>query len=263
MKQEINETLRAIIVDAVDGTPVPDLDDIVRVLGSVWFAELTFWSGGLTDATAMADHLARAAHPLRLGARRCRRTRGPGPARDGTGPRRSFPKLGRPRADLKSPKCVLLGRSSRRREWSSGVVTDPRFERTRALRHRTSWRGSSATPPCIECPATAPPPRIARAHHLPGDVRADADRSGHRTSAPRPLRPPPTTSSRTRAAVGIDPATADLFPYDLAATIVGCVATILAYRFFAGPLALVITLALLAGGESPGVGAGSRRRART
>ena len=61
VKQEINDTLRAIIVDAVDGTPVPDLDDVVRVLGSVWFAELTFWSGGLTDATAMADHLARAA----------------------------------------------------------------------------------------------------------------------------------------------------------------------------------------------------------
>jgi TetR/AcrR family transcriptional regulator, cholesterol catabolism regulator len=61
VKQEITQTLRAIIVDAVDGTPVPDLDDVVRVLGSVWFAELTFWSGGLTDASAMADHLARAA----------------------------------------------------------------------------------------------------------------------------------------------------------------------------------------------------------
>jgi AcrR family transcriptional regulator len=60
-KHEINETLRAIIIDAVDGTPVPDLDDVVRVLGSVWFAELTFWSGGLTDASAMTDHLARAA----------------------------------------------------------------------------------------------------------------------------------------------------------------------------------------------------------
>jgi AcrR family transcriptional regulator len=61
VKHEINETLRAIIVDAVDGTPIPDLDDVVRVLGSVWFAELTFWSGGLTDANAMAEHLARAA----------------------------------------------------------------------------------------------------------------------------------------------------------------------------------------------------------
>src|SRR5262249_35278100 len=61
LKHEINDTLRAIIVDAVDATLVPDLDDIVRVLGSVWFAELTFWSGALTDAQAMADNLARAA----------------------------------------------------------------------------------------------------------------------------------------------------------------------------------------------------------
>jgi hypothetical protein len=61
VKHEINETLRAIIVDAVGTTPVTDLDDIVRVLGSVWFAELTFWSSALTDAQAMADNLARAA----------------------------------------------------------------------------------------------------------------------------------------------------------------------------------------------------------
>jgi hypothetical protein len=64
VKQEINDTLRAIIVDAVNGAPVPDLDDIVSVLGSVWFAELTFWSGGLTDASTMADNLARAASLL-------------------------------------------------------------------------------------------------------------------------------------------------------------------------------------------------------
>jgi AcrR family transcriptional regulator len=68
VKQEITETLRAIIVDAVDRAPVPDLDDVVRVLGSVWFAELTFWTGGLIDANAMSDHLARAA-ALVLGAR--------------------------------------------------------------------------------------------------------------------------------------------------------------------------------------------------
>lgn len=61
VKLEINDTLRAIIVDAVGGTPVTDLDDIVRVLGSVWFAELTFWSGALIDADAMGDNLARAA----------------------------------------------------------------------------------------------------------------------------------------------------------------------------------------------------------
>jgi TetR/AcrR family transcriptional regulator, cholesterol catabolism regulator len=61
VKLEINRTLRAIIVDAVGEAPVTDLDDIVRVLGSVWFAELTFWCGALTDAQAMADNLARAA----------------------------------------------------------------------------------------------------------------------------------------------------------------------------------------------------------
>jgi AcrR family transcriptional regulator len=61
VKLEINDTLRAIIIDAVGGTPVTDLDDIVRVLGSVWFAELTFWSGALIDAEAMGDNLARAA----------------------------------------------------------------------------------------------------------------------------------------------------------------------------------------------------------
>jgi len=61
VKQEVNDTLRAIIVDAVGAAPVPDLDQVVQVLGSVWFAELTFWTGGLTDSSAMADNLARAA----------------------------------------------------------------------------------------------------------------------------------------------------------------------------------------------------------
>jgi TetR/AcrR family transcriptional regulator, cholesterol catabolism regulator len=61
VKHEVNRTLRAIIGDAVGDASVTDLDDIVRVLGSVWFAELTFWSGGLGDADAMADNLARAA----------------------------------------------------------------------------------------------------------------------------------------------------------------------------------------------------------
>jgi TetR/AcrR family transcriptional regulator, cholesterol catabolism regulator len=60
-KQEVNATLRAIIADAVDGEHVPKLDDIVHVLGALWFAELTFWSGGLSDAASMGDNLARAA----------------------------------------------------------------------------------------------------------------------------------------------------------------------------------------------------------
>jgi AcrR family transcriptional regulator len=64
VKQEINETLRAIITDAVDGDQRPDLDDIVNVLGSVWFAEMTFWSTGLRGNASMGDNLARAAELL-------------------------------------------------------------------------------------------------------------------------------------------------------------------------------------------------------
>jgi hypothetical protein len=65
VKAEIDETMRAIIADAIDGSDArPDFDDIVRVLGSVWFAELTYWSNGLTLAASMTDNLARAAQLL-------------------------------------------------------------------------------------------------------------------------------------------------------------------------------------------------------
>jgi len=64
VKLEINETLRAIIADAVDGEQLDDLDDIMQVLGAVWFAELTFWSVGIHRDTSMGDNLARAASLL-------------------------------------------------------------------------------------------------------------------------------------------------------------------------------------------------------
>ena len=41
-----------------------DLDGIVRVLGSVWFAELTYWSNGLNPSSSMGDNLASAAELL-------------------------------------------------------------------------------------------------------------------------------------------------------------------------------------------------------
>src|SRR5689334_13121851 len=55
VKHDIDQTLRAIIADAIDGGDegVDRLDDIVHVLGSVWFAELTYWTNGLSTATAM------------------------------------------------------------------------------------------------------------------------------------------------------------------------------------------------------------------
>jgi len=64
VKHEIDATLRAIISDAMDGTTVHHLDDITRVLGSVWFAELTYWCAGLSDASPMDQNLARAASLL-------------------------------------------------------------------------------------------------------------------------------------------------------------------------------------------------------
>jgi len=68
LKYEIDSTLRAIIADVVDGdghcTTFADLDGIVRVLGSVWFAELTYWSNGLNPSASMGDNLASAARLL-------------------------------------------------------------------------------------------------------------------------------------------------------------------------------------------------------
>jgi AcrR family transcriptional regulator len=68
LKYEIDSTLRAIIADVVDTDgrcdTFTDLDGIVRVLGSVWFAELTYWSNGLNPSTSMGDHLASAANLL-------------------------------------------------------------------------------------------------------------------------------------------------------------------------------------------------------
>jgi AcrR family transcriptional regulator len=68
LKYEIDTTLRAIIADVVDDdghcTSFADLDGIVRVLGSVWFAELTYWSNGLNPTSSMGDNLASAAQLL-------------------------------------------------------------------------------------------------------------------------------------------------------------------------------------------------------
>jgi len=69
VKAEIDATLRAIIADVVDDdghcTSFDDLDGIVRVLGSVWFAELTYWSNGLNPSpSSMGDNLASAARLL-------------------------------------------------------------------------------------------------------------------------------------------------------------------------------------------------------
>jgi TetR/AcrR family transcriptional regulator, cholesterol catabolism regulator len=63
-KREVYDTIRTIISGATDGTEVPDLDGIVRVLGYVWLATLSAWVGGMIDAEAMTSDLALAAHLL-------------------------------------------------------------------------------------------------------------------------------------------------------------------------------------------------------
>jgi len=81
-----------------------------------------------------------------------------------------------------------------------------------------------------------------------------------RTTVPRPvarrdivIEPAPlaaaTQPHRVGMVHGIDAATIDLFPYDLAATIVGCAATILASIAFARPVALLCAAGLLTSGE--------------
>ena len=76
-----------------------------------------------------------------------------------------------------------------------------------------------------------------------------------RAAAPRPdlvIEPTLLPARATHAAGirhGIDAATIDLFPYDLAAAIVGAVATILASIAFARPLAFLCAAGLLASGE--------------
>src|SRR3954468_9537780 len=65
LKQDVDLALRGIITSAIDGTgddAVADLDDVVRVLGSVWFAGLSFWVHGMSDAAQMADNLDTAVH---------------------------------------------------------------------------------------------------------------------------------------------------------------------------------------------------------
>ena len=75
----------------------------------------------------------------------------------------------------------------------------------------------------------------------------------HRPAA----RPTPTTFPTTSLDVlpakvqkkKFSPATADLFPFDLLASIVGCAVTILAYMYVGRPAALVITALLAVGCE--------------
>ena len=63
-KNEVYETLRLIISGAIDDAAVQSTDEVVRVLGYVWFAALISWVGGMAQAGLMADELEVAARLL-------------------------------------------------------------------------------------------------------------------------------------------------------------------------------------------------------
>jgi AcrR family transcriptional regulator len=53
----VQDTLKSMIAEALDGEPIDDIDGIVHVLGLVWFASMLAWVGGRTEAGAMAADL--------------------------------------------------------------------------------------------------------------------------------------------------------------------------------------------------------------
>ena len=53
----VQDTLKAMIARALDGEDVAEIDDVVHVLGQVWFASMLAWVGGRAGEGAMADDL--------------------------------------------------------------------------------------------------------------------------------------------------------------------------------------------------------------
>lgn len=57
MSHSIYVRLTALIAEAVAGEPIDEIDDIVHVLGQVWFASMLAWVGGRAEAGTMALEL--------------------------------------------------------------------------------------------------------------------------------------------------------------------------------------------------------------
>jgi hypothetical protein len=49
--------LASVIADAVDHDALAQSEDVVRVLGHVWFAALVSWVGGMAPTGQMGDDL--------------------------------------------------------------------------------------------------------------------------------------------------------------------------------------------------------------
>jgi AcrR family transcriptional regulator len=56
-KKEVADILASVIADAVDHDALANSEDVVRVLGHVWFAALVSWVGGMAPTGQMGDDL--------------------------------------------------------------------------------------------------------------------------------------------------------------------------------------------------------------
>ena len=63
-KNEVYETLRSIIANAIGDAAVDRVNDVVRVLGYVWFTALVFQVGGMAEPGLMAAELEMSARLL-------------------------------------------------------------------------------------------------------------------------------------------------------------------------------------------------------
>jgi hypothetical protein len=105
--------------------------------------------------------------------------------------------------------------------------------------------------------AAAPPPKHPMAattaplpEHLPAELpwlhipQTDTRQLDDQLPSPAPAAHHRRTATRRR----IDPATADLFPYDLAASILTCALTVFAFVALGSVFGVIVTIALVAAG---------------
>ena len=99
----------------------------------------------------------------------------------------------------------------------------------------------AAAPP-MYAPPTAPPSAAELPWlHIPQAATRQLDDQ-------LPTLSQPTTQRRSAPRRRIDPATVDLFPYDLAASIIACALTVFAFAASGAVLGVLMTVALVVGG---------------
>ena len=100
--------------------------------------------------------------------------------------------------------------------------------------------------PPTSAPPTAPPTALPSAAELPWlHIPQPATRQ---LDDQLPTLSQPTTQRRSAPRRRIDPATVDLFPYDLAASIIACALTVFAFAASGAVLGVLMTVALVVGG---------------